>query len=126
MIEFDRSELERLVVQLSNASRTVEDGLLPIVKRAAHNVKTGMAADAQGHPRFRHLPAAMTYDILPVGLRTLAARIGPDKRRKQGALGNIFYFGTATTPPVEDITAALVRETPNVERELAQLAARAL
>lgn len=123
MIEIDGSDLARLDVAFTQAERRAQAGVLPVVKKAAQNVKEGMAADAKGHPHFVSLPDSISYDIIPLGLRTVSARIGPDKRKRQGALGNIFYYGTATQPPVGDVTAALRRERPNLEAALAALVA---
>ena len=121
MIEFDLSELQRLEVAFTKAGRRAEAGLLPVLTKAALNIKQGMAAQAEDHPHFVDLPDAVTYDIAPTGLRSVAARIGPDKRRRQGALGNVFWYGTATLPAQADIMAPLTAEVPNFQDALAAL-----
>jgi hypothetical protein len=121
MIELDLSNLAKLDLVFAEAERAALAGFYPVVKKAAQNIKTNMAADASGHPRFSHLPASITYDIVPAGLRTLLVQVGPDKRKRQGPLGNIFYFGTAKTAPVGDLTGPLQREVPNLTAALMRL-----
>ena len=84
-----------------------------VVERGALNVKNGMARDAQGIGHAPAFPSSITYDM-----RGLSAEIGPDKTRRQGALGNILAFGTSKNAPVWNHLAALEREAPRFEQAL--------
>lgn len=126
MIRLDASEVSRLAASMTQASVTAQAGVYGVVKKGAQNVKTGMARDAADIGHAPHFPASITYDILPRGLRTIAADIGPDKGKRQGALGNILAFGTSKNAPVWNHAGALEREAPKVEAALVDLTVRAL
>jgi hypothetical protein len=111
---------------MTGASVTAQTGVLAVVAKGAQNVKEGMAQDATGIGHAPHFPASITYDILPAGLRGVVADIGPDKAKRQGALGNILAFGTSKNAPVWNHGAALEREAPKFEAALVDLAVRAL
>ena len=121
MIEFDASEVDRLALTIGKAEVKAAAGMFAVAKKAGQNVKDGMAADAEDIPHAPHFPRSITYDIYPGGLRTVVVKVGPDKDRRQGALGNILYFGTSKLPSVRDIGKALRDETPRVERALLDL-----
>lgn len=126
MIRMDASEVARLTASITHASTTAQTGAYAVIAKGAQNIKEGMARDASGIGHAPHFPSSITYDILPRGLRTIAADIGPDKAKRQGALGNILAFGTSKNAPVWSHAAALDREAPKVEAALVDLTVRAL
>ena len=121
MIEFDASQVDRLAVEIGKAEVKAAAGMFPVMKKAAQNIKDGMAEDARGIGHAPDFPDSITYDIYPAGLRTIGASIGPDKSRRQGALGNLLYFGSSNNGPVRDIGKALREETPRIEKVLLDL-----
>lgn len=121
MIEFDASDLDRLAVEIGRQEVKAAAGLYAVGTKAAVNVKQGMAADASGLAHAPQFPASISYDVAPAGIRSVLWRIGPDKDRPQGALGNILYFGTSKNAPVLDVGKALREETPRIERALLEL-----
>jgi hypothetical protein len=121
VIEFDASDADRLAVEIGKRAVKVAAGVYAVGTKAAVNVKNGMAADAEGIGHAPLFPDSITYDVAPAGLRTVLWRIGPDKDRPQGALGNILYFGTSKNGPVLDVGKALREETPRLERALLDL-----
>jgi hypothetical protein len=121
VIEFDASDLNRLAVQIGKQEVRAAAGMYAVGKKAAQNVKDGMAADARGIKHAPAFPDSISYSVFPAGLRTIGFEIGPDKDRPQGALGNILYFGTSNNAPVRDIGKALREETPNTEKALQAL-----
>jgi hypothetical protein len=68
---------------------------------------------------------AVTYDLfhLPGSIR---AEVGPDKGRRQGALGNLLEFGSAHNAPRPGGLPALSAEAPRMEKALAELAEKLL
>jgi hypothetical protein len=84
-------------------------------------VKNGMAQDASGHPHFPAFPQSITYDM-----RGLSAEIGPDKRRRQGALGNISVLRDVEERARVEHRVRLEREAPGFEKALGEAAAKAL
>lgn len=52
-----------------------------------------------GGGTFSQAAAAISYDILPTGLRSITAEVGFDDRG-QGELGNIIEFGSSRQGPI--------------------------
>lgn len=122
MSDFDFSELNKLAVDLGKGNAATVTGARKILEVAAIKIKKGMASDAKGHRGAPAFPASITYD-----LKGLSAEIGPDKSRRQGALGNILYFGTSNNAPViADVAGPLKAEAPIFEKFLAELAAKSI
>lgn len=96
-----------------------------VVSRGALNVKNDAVRLISGHPRSRHYPRSISYDLEVRG-HEISAEIGPDKDRTQGALGNILEFGTSKNAPIPHLGPALVAEEPRFGPALAEAAARVL
>lgn len=125
MTDFDASEFRELAADLGKASREAFTEAEKITKKAAQNIKTTMAEDAESSGTYRHFSGSISYDrAMSVG--TIAYEIGPDKDRTQGALGNILYFGTSKNAPVLDVEVGLTKEAPEFERRIADMAGRLL
>lgn len=96
-----------------------------IVKRGANNIKT----DAQRRVgTMRHAPAyprAISYETHET-VNYAWAEIGPDKNKRQGALGNVIEFGSPHSAPHPHMAPAGDAERPKFERELELAAAKAL
>lgn len=94
-----------------------------VVKRGALNVKNDWRKNAT-ETAGEHAPAypySITFDD-PVrrGL-TISAEVGPDKDKRQGALGNLLEYGSAHNPPHNDGLRAADKEHPRFERALADV-----
>ena len=118
-VRVDGSEVR----ELSHDLGEVPDRVIPEVKksvsRGALNIKNDMARDARSDGSYRHFHRSISYDLVRDGL---AAEIGPDKNRVQGALGNILYFGTSKNAPVLNLGGPLYREAPRFEAALRRIA----
>jgi hypothetical protein len=121
-ITIDADELGALAVRLAGAGRRAVPLVREVVAKAAQDVQDDLREKARGHATFPHFPRSITHDV-----RGLDAEIGPDKNARQGALGNILYFGTARTGPVlEHPARAVDRARPGFERALAEAGAQAI
>lgn len=100
-------------------------GVRAVVQKGALNVKKGMQQDFSGIAHAPSFPASITYET-KVSLSGVEAEIGPDKNRRQGALGNILAFGTSKNGPVADITASMRAEEPNLVKFLGEVGEQAL
>lgn len=115
-------ELETILVRAGDvaakdARAAVSKGLL--------NIKTD-ARKRIGRPTHaRAYPNAITYDTRHTAT-TAQGEVGPDKDRRQGALGNILEFGTVNNPPHPHMGPAGEAERPRFERAIEDLAARAI
>jgi len=105
------SETEALAAELAAAEARLAVLLPPVVSKGALNIKNDWRANASGNAHAPHYPASITYDM-DVRADAVEAEIGPDKDKKQGALGNILEFGTSKNPPHNDGGRALAVEEP--------------
>jgi hypothetical protein len=92
-----------------------------VVEKGALNVKKELAADAAASKHFHGMAGSITYES---AYRVGAVRyiVGPDKGRRGGALGNIYYFGTSRGGGSGDIEKPLRSEEPRLQSALADLA----
>lgn len=94
-----------------------------VLKKGAQNIKDDLVADARGSKHFKGMAGSISYDSM-YGIGHAKYEIGPDKSRRGGALGNIYYFGTSRGGGTGDLEGPLAREAPNLERELNKLVDR--
>ncbi|MGO1562112.1 MAG: hypothetical protein ACTHW7_09820 [Actinomycetaceae bacterium] len=94
MIEIDASEVRALEVDLGKIPGRVVPEVEKVFEKAALNIKDDLTAQAQGSAHFRGMAGSMSYSRTG-GARRIEYEVGPDKSRRGGALGNIFFFGGA-------------------------------
>lgn len=111
-VHFDTGALARLNVELGRVPGKAVGAIDAASAKGALNIKNQMAAEASGHAMFPAFPASITYDRRPT-FGSIAYEVGPDKTKRQGALGNILYFGTSRNAPVLNLLGPLEAETPN-------------
>jgi hypothetical protein len=94
-----------------------------VLKKGVQNMKNEIQADASASKHFKGMAGSITYDsyYLPGRARYV---VGPDKSRRGGALGNIYYFGTSRGGGSGDIDKPLRNEEPRTMSALDALAAR--
>ena len=96
-----------------------------VTGKGAFNIKKQWKGLWSGHPHIPMLPRAITYDLH--GKATEAdAEIGPDKEKRQGALGNVIEFGTENNAPIPGGLPSLAAEEPRYVQALADLAEEAI
>jgi hypothetical protein len=93
--------------------------------RGAQKIRDTWRESWTGLKHAPELPAAITYDVWITPFRTIA-EIGPDKRRRQGALGNLIEYGSVNNAPHPAGALALWLEVPEIEKHLALIAERLL
>lgn len=116
----DTSELNALAADLGRVSGRVVPQIQAVTEKGALNVKTGWARRWSG---LAHAPAvdeSVSYDM-KAGIGWVGAEIGPDKDRRQGALGNLLEFGSINNAPIPGGVPALDEEAPKYEAELSKL-----
>jgi hypothetical protein len=94
-----------------------------VLKKGAQNVKDEMVADVSASTHFKVMAGAISYDS-EYGVGRPRYVIGPDKGRRGGALGNIYYFGTSRGGGTGDIEKPLRSEEPRLTSALEALAER--
>lgn len=125
MSDVEVNGLSELIADLTKAESRSVTGVRAVVERGALNVKKDWRQRWGGIAHAPALPAAVTYDVV-YGFGSVSAEIGPDKDKRQGALGNIIEFGTSKNAPIPGGLPALAAEAPRFERALADLGEKAL
>jgi hypothetical protein len=116
-------EVRRLATNLGRIAGDAVKDVDEVLKRGAQNIKTEMQADVSGSEHFKGMAGSISYDsyYLPGRARYV---VGPDKSRRGGALGNIYYFGTSRGGGSGDIDKPLRSEEPRTMSALAALAVK--
>jgi hypothetical protein len=117
--------IEEYLAVLRAAETAAMREVRPVFDRALFNIKRSAKSRAAGHPHLPFYAASITYDSQRSGM-TLTGEVGPDKGRKQGALGNIAEFATGHHGPVLPVLGpATDEEIPRYEQALADAIERA-
>lgn len=125
-VSFETDELKHLVEDLGKVSSRAVPAIAAVVKKGAQNVKADMVSDAESDGHYQHFSRTITYEIQVGRPGSIEYEIGPDKQRRQGALGNLLYFGGARSGPVLDIDTPLKKEEPRFIAALAAAAGRSI
>jgi hypothetical protein len=114
------AELRQLATNLGHVAGDALKDVDDVLKKGAQNIKTEMQADVSRSQHFKGMAGSVSYDshYLPGRARYV---IGPDKSRRGGSLGNIYYFGTSRGGGSGDIDKPLRSEEPKTLRALADL-----
>jgi hypothetical protein len=118
----DLADIMSLAADMGRVSDRALKDLDKIVEKTALEVKKGLVEGAKWSPHFRGLASSITYDR-HYKIGQVRYEIGPDKSRRGGALGNIFYFGTSRGGGTGDLTGQLYTEAPKFRSALAEAAA---
>lgn len=94
-----------------------------VLKKGAQNIKDDLIDGIPSGSSWRGLKGSISYDSM-YGIGHAKYEIGPDKSRRGGALGNLYYFGGSRGGGYGDLEGPLARESPNLERELDKLVDR--
>lgn len=98
-----------------------------VVTRGAMNIKKDWRRRWEGLHYAPRLAYAVNYDVeYRVAGQIIAAEIGPDKTKRQGALGNIIEFGSPTSAPHPGGLPALAAEEPRLIEQVERLMVRQL
>ena len=117
------AELKQLSANLGKIAGSAVKDVDEVLKKGAQNVKSEMQKDVSRSEHFKGMAGSISYDsyYLPGRARYV---IGPDKSRRGGSLGNIYYFGTSRGGGSGDIEKPLRSEEPRLMNALDQLAAK--
>lgn len=124
-VRIDFREVHRLAVTLDAAANVAPDEARKVVARGALQIKNGMRSRVQGLAHAPAYPYSITYDtkLTPAGAE---AEIGPDKAKRQGALGNLINYGSVNNGPIPHVEPAAADEQPRFEKAMQDLAEKAL
>ena len=126
-INVTASGLDRLVADLDEVPEGAHDNIRKAVQFTANGIKKQAKQFASGIAHAPAYPHAITYDTEDHGVgKGVSAEIGPDKDRRQGALGNILEYGSVKNPPHNDGGRALINELPAFEAQMALIQQRGM
>lgn len=117
----DVSEVIALAKNLGKTSEEIYAEVDAVSSKGALNIKNEMIADARSSVHFKGMASSITYEHSN-SKSVIRREIGPDKGRRGGALGNIYYFGTSRGGGSGDLEKPLRTEGPRFEKALADLA----
>lgn len=124
-LRIDHGDVDRWALTLDKALSKTRDEAAKVVAKGALQIKTDAR---QRVGSLRHAPAypsSITYDTYN-GLRGPVAEIGPDKNKRQGALGNLLEYGSVHNSPKPHMAPAADAEAPRFEKAMGDLAERLL
>lgn len=116
------SELRRFAQDLEKIASKALPDVDAVLKKGAQNIKEDLIAGVKTSRSFSgkkkpSLEAGISYDSM-YSVGTARYEIGPEVGRAGGSLGGIYYEGTSRGGGHGDLEGPLLRETPNLEREL--------
>lgn len=124
-VRIDHGEVDRFVIDLDEAAHEIIPEARKVVQKGALNIKNG-ARRRIGRPA--HAPAyasSITYESRETATKA-EAEIGPDKGRRQGALGNLLEYGSVNNAPIPHIRPAADEELPRFEQAMDDLGVKLL
>ena len=125
-MDLDLSEVRQLATDLGKVPGRVVPEVEKVTSKGALNIKNDLAAQASGSTHFRGMAGSFSYDM-KFGLGSIEAEIGPDKGRRGGALGNLFFFGGANGGGgTGDIDGPLKAEEPRYLKALGDITEKLL
>lgn len=98
------------------ASRALPD-VDKVLEKGALNIKNDLVAGVSGSTHFKGMAGSIDYEAIH-GAGGLSYEVGPNKAKRGGALGNIYYFGTSRGGGHGDLEGPLLREAPSLESHL--------
>lgn len=121
----DAHELVALAHDLDRAAGVTPAEARKVVAKGALNIKTDARKLSSGISHAPAYPRSISYDTYdtPTGAW---AEIGPDKSRPQGALGNLFEYGSVNNAPIPHMAPAAETERPKFEKALEGLGVKSL
>jgi hypothetical protein len=125
MLRFDTDEVREFADVLAHAADVALAEARKVVQKGALNIKTDARRRASGLRHAPAYPSSITYDSHETASGGWA-EIGPDKGRRQGALGNILEYGTPKNAPIPHMRPAAEAELPKFAKAMEDLAVKAL
>lgn len=112
--------LQILAADLAREAKIAPAEARKVVQKGCLNVKTDWRRRWSGFPHAPRLPYAIGYDTKQLGGR-IEGEVGPDKDKRQGALGNLFEYGSIKNAPIPGGAPALETERRKFERAMEAL-----
>ena len=106
-------EIRQFAIAVGRIADGAYEDVDAVITKGAVNVKKEMIADVSKSRHFHGMAGSITYEHHNTR-GVIRREIGPDKGRRGGALGNIYYFGTSRGGGSGDIEKPLNSEEPRL------------
>lgn len=109
------TNLVTIATNLRRNARGIGPAVRKVVAESARDTRDTwrrLYKDSEVHRHAPHYSKAITWDRDRLGLADYGAEIGPDKGKRQGALGNLIEFGSINNWPQLEGQRALAIEGP--------------
>lgn len=123
---FDAHELAAFTKDLEKSAAIMPAAAGAVVTKAALNIKNDARQRISGRPHIPAYPYSITFDDVRVNRLGASTEVGPDKSKRQGALGNILEYGSPGHPPIPHLGPAAEAEEPKFAKAIDELAGKAL
>jgi hypothetical protein len=107
------AELRQFAIAVGHIADGAYEDVDAVVSKGAVNIKTEMIADVSRSPHFKGMAGSITYEHHNTK-GVIRREVGPDKGRRGGSLGNIYYFGTSRGGGSGDIEKPIRSEEPRL------------
>lgn len=111
---------DELIEVLTKADEEAVDGARKVVAKGLLNIKRETRARWSDLAHAPSLPNAVTYETKVEGT-LITGEVGPDKARRQGALGNFLEYGSVHNAPKPALGPALDAEDSRFAKALEDL-----
>lgn len=117
VVEFDTSEMKRLIVKLERVPVRTHDRMLRVVRESRRELRDLWRANARAEdlPHGKRYPSAITDEGADFGM---AGVVGPESARPQGGMGRGFEFGSQNQKPHLEGNRAADVVFPKFERKV--------
>jgi len=115
----DFSELDKLTVDLGEASKGIGEPLRQAHEVSDRNIKDSWAEKLRGEPHLPHAPSSITYELIATpgqDVSTLRSDIGAQKGRRQAPIVVVIESGSPNTAPRGYGAGALHEEQAGFEQ----------
>jgi hypothetical protein len=124
-VAIDTKALNALVKDLAHAQVAVLMAAKGVVSKGALNIKRDAQSKVLGLKHAPAYPFSIGYDMHSTST-SVYANVGPDKDKRQGALGNLIEYGSVNNAPRPHIAPSVRAELPRFEKSIQDAAAKAL
>lgn len=125
-VTFDGRDLVALTRDIERAAAIAPAAAGKVVEKAAVNIKADARRRVSGIAHAPAYPNSIGYDTVHITRTGAQTEVGPDKNKRQGALGNILEYGTRKNAPIPHLAPAGEAEEPRFARAMEELAAKVL
>lgn len=127
-VRADRTQVDALERDLGKAAAAAPATAAAVVTRSALAVKADARRRISGLSHAPAYPASIGFDPVRATASGTAAStvVGPDKSRRQGALGNLLEYGSVKNAPRPHLGPAGEAEAPRMAKALEDLATKAV